>query len=360
MAHLGSPTRPVRGRSFRAAALVGALASVALTGAALPAAAATADALDRSTLVASMLQQEDVAPYASNGGGREISTDDVPAFAAHDGIRELTQTWFDRERMSIVYDFRFQFPDEASAGAFLDDAEEDLGETHNGSVREVPPVSPVPDTRYYLYHDAALGTGTDGHAFLMHHGNIAAKVWISGVDGNVTPADAGVIAQAAAARMQQALGDEADPGPSPSGGDAALAELVSHIPEGLIADCEVDGDAPDAEAGELARLACFPTSDGSILFILHDSEASLDAAFDISSMVAGIIGWEETDGCETGGYEGTWTLSGETAGRLLCAGLMGTATITWSHPASRILATIRPADGDPAAAWDMWLGAGPE
>jgi hypothetical protein len=360
MAHQGSRTRPARGRSFRAAAFVGALAAAALSGSALPATAATPDPLDPDTLVASMLQQEDVAAYASNGGVREIGTDDVPAFAAHDGIRELTQTWYDRERMSIVYDFRFQFPDAASAGAFLDDAEDGLGETHNGSVREEPPVSLLPDTRYFVYHDVALGTGTDGYAFLMHHGNIAAKVWVSGVDGNVTPADAGVIALAAAARMQQALGDEAGPDPSQPGGDAALAELMSHIPEALVGYCEVDGDAPDAEAGELARLVCFPSSDASVLFILHDSEASLDAAFDVASMVAGIVGWEPADDCEAGGYEGTWTLGGETAGRLLCAGLMGTATITWSHPASRILATIRQADGDPAAAWDVWLGAGPE
>jgi hypothetical protein len=160
--------------------------------------------------------------------------------------------------------------------------------------------------------------------------------------------------------MRQALGDEAGPVPSQPGGDEALGELLSHIPSGLLPDCQVDGDTPDAQAGEVARVVCTPSGDASILFILHDTEASLDAAFDIASMVAGIVGWEPAESCEAGGYEGTWTLGDETAGRLLCAGLLGTATITWSHPATRILATIRQADGDPAAAWQVWLGAGPE
>jgi hypothetical protein len=360
MAHLGSPHRLTLGRSFRAAALVGALAGVALVGAGVPAAAAPSDPLDPTTLAAAMLQEEDLATYDPDGEPEEISTDDVPAFAANDGIRELARTWYDMDRMSIVYDFRFQFPDEASAAAFLDGAEDILGETHNGSEQELPPVSPVPDTRYFVYHDTALGTGADGYAFLMHHGNIAAKVWVSGVDGNVSPEDAGVIAQAAAARMQQALGDEAAPDPSPTGDDAAIAELMSHIPKGLATSCGIDGDAPAPEAGELARIACFPSSDASVLFILHDSEASLDASFEIASMVAGIVGWEPADSCAAGGYEGTWKLGEETAGRLLCAGLLGTATITWTHPASRILATIRQADGDAAAAWELWLAAGPE
>jgi hypothetical protein len=360
MIHMASSRRPTRGRPVRAAALIGALAAVTLGASAYPAAAATTHATDRVTLVDSMLQAEDLAAYDPSGDVDDIPADDVPAFAAHDGIREVARTWYDMDRMSVVYDFRFQFPDEPSARAFLDDAEDDLGEVHNGSQREESPVTPLADTRYFVYHDTILDTGTDGFAFLMHHGNIAAKVWISGVDGNVSPLDAGAIAEAAAARMQQALGDVAGPEPSDSAGGDAVAALMAHIPAGLARECDVDGDAPDAEAGELARVLCTPSTEASVLFVLHDTEASLDAAFDIASMVAGIVGWEPADDCEAGGYEGTWTLGGETAGRLLCADLMGTATITWSHPASRILATIRQADGDPAAAWELWLGAGPE
>ncbi|MET0773637.1 MAG: hypothetical protein ABWZ82_11165 [Candidatus Limnocylindrales bacterium] len=341
-------------------ALIGMLAAVSLVGSAYPALAASSGVTDRETLVSSLLQAEDIATYDPSGEAQDISADDVPEFAANDGIREVARTWFDMDRMSVIYDFRFQFPDEASALAFLDDAQDGLGEVHNGSQREDPPVAPLPDTRYYLFHDIALGTKTDGHAFLMHHGNIAAKVWISGVDGNVSPTDAGAIATAAAARMQQAVGDDVEPLPSQPSGDGPVAELMSHIPAGLASDCEVDGDEPDADAGELARVVCTPSAEASILFILYDGEASLDAAFDISSTVAGIIGWEPADSCEAGGYEGTWRLGEETAGRLLCAGLMGTATITWSHPETRILATIRQSDGDPAAAYQVWLGAGPE
>ena len=360
MVHMGSSERPTRGRSVRAVALIGTLAAISVVGSAYPTLAASSGVTDRATLVASLLQAEDIATYDPSGDAEDVSADDVPEFAANDGIREVARTWFDMDRMSVIYDFRFQFPDEASASAFLDDAQDGLGEVHNGSQREEPPLTPLPDTRYYVYHDTALGTGTDGHAFLMHHGNIAAKVWISGVDGNVSATDAGAIAAAAAARMQQAVGDEVEPAPSRPGDDADVAELRSHIPAGLVADCEVDGDAPDAEAGELARVVCTPTTEATILFIRYGSETSLDAAFDIASAVAGIVGWEPAESCEAGGYEGTWRLGEETAGRLLCAGLMGTATITWSHPESRILATIRQADGDAAAAWLVWLGAGPE
>jgi hypothetical protein len=318
---------------------------------------------DRPTLVASLLQPEDVGGYAADGDIRDMSTDDVPAFAAHDGIREISMGWFDSDLLSAIYDFRFQFPDDASAGAFLDDAEDLLGEVSNGAVRQDPPVTPLPDTRYFVFHDTVLDTGSDGYAYLLHHGNIAAKVWISGVDGNVSPEDAGVIAQAAADRMVAAVGDAPTPDPgdtaTPSTDPGDVAELRSHIPAAVAADCAID-PARDPDYGELARVLCTQGDASSVLFSLYDSEESLDAAFDVAVMVAQIIGWEPAGSCEAGGYEGTWRLGEDTAGRLLCTLQMGTANIVWSHPATRILATIREGDADPEAAWQLWLAAGPE
>jgi hypothetical protein len=139
-----------------------------------------------------------------------------------------------------------------------------------------------------------------------------------------------------------------------------VTKLLSHVPVAVASDCLTDDAERDASAGELARVVCTTSEEASILFSLYDSETSLDAQFDIAVMVAGIVGWEPAESCEAGGYEGSWRLGEETAGRLLCVVQLGTANITWSHPASRILATIRQSDGDPAAAWQLWLVAGPE
>ena len=359
-----SLTHPTPRRSLRVAGIIALLAAAAVAGPTSLVSAAPGTATDRGVLVGSCSRPRTSRHMPRTARSSDLSTDDVPAFAAHDGIREVSHTWFNDELMSTIFDFRFQFPDEGSAEAFLDDAEGDLGEVHNGSVSQVPPVSPLPDTRFYYFEDKVFGTDTNGFAFLMHHGNIAAKVWISGVDGNVSPSDAGEIAQAAADRMVKALGAEPVPtpggSPGPSADPADVAELLSHVPAAVAADCVADDAEREAGYGELARVVCPQSDVASILFSLYDTEESLDSEFDVAVMVAQIVGWEPADSCEAGGYEGTWRLGEETAGRLLCTVQLGTANVVWSHPATRILSTIRQTDGDPEAAWQLWLAAGPE
>jgi hypothetical protein len=345
-------------------AVVALVAAIVVTGA--PGVAAQSPApTDRATLVASLLQEGDVPSYARSGDVEDLTTDDIPAFAAEGGIREVSGGWYDADRLSSIFDFRFQFPDEAAAAAFLDDAEDLLGEIQNGSERQDPPVTPLPDTRYFVYHDTLFGTGADGFAYLMHHGNIVAKVWVSGADGSVSADDAGAIALAAADRMRAALGDER-PTPSASAGTAGTAdpadvsELLSHIPAAVASDCVPDEAARAARFGEVARVVCTQSDVASIAFSLYDTTDSLDAAYDVAVAVAQALGWEAADSCEAGGYEGTWTMGDETAGQLLCVVQTGTSTIVWSYPVTRILSTIRETDGDPAAAWQLWLVAGPE
>ena len=161
----------------------------------------------------------------------------------------------------------------------------------------------------------------------------------------------------------KALGDGPAPTAAPSDPPADPADidaLLSHIPAAVAAQCTEDRHGHDAHYGGLAQVICTQSSDGSVLFTLYNGDGSLNDAFDIASIVAGIIGWEPADSCEAGGYEGTWTLGGVEAGRLLCVVQGGTAAITWSHSATGILSTIRQTDGDPEAAWQLWLAAGPE
>jgi hypothetical protein len=345
--------RPVR---IVASAVLATAAVVAPMGAA----GVTPLPTDRQALVDSLLQAEDLASYDAMGEVEDVSADDLPTFAANDGIREVTRRWYDQDRMSIVFDFRFQFPDAESAESFLDATDDILGEVTNGSVRQEPPVRPLADTRFYYFEDAVLGTGTQGYAFLLRHQNIAAKVWVSGAHDSVSADEAGAIASAAADRMLTAVGDVPAPTPHGSGEPTALGELGSHIPAAVSADCAEEIPEGGFDEGELARLVCTRSVDSSIVYSLFDSTESLDGAFDVASAVAGILGWEPAGSCEAGGYEGTWTLGGAEAGRLLCVIQLGTANITWSHPATGVLAIIRQEDGDPAAAWQLWLVAGPE
>ena len=186
--------------------------------------------------VDSLIQAEDLA-WPAEPTGVSVETDasviDLPGYIDNGGLRQVQQRWFDSDTFNTVFDFRFQFPDGASASAFLDASEEVLAEVATGAEALEPPVTPLDDTRYYRYEDRILGTETVGHNFLMRHGNLVAKVYVSGQD---LPADvASDVAEAAATRMVAAVGDT----PSPSGSfDPALDQLLTHVPSGLRASCE--------------------------------------------------------------------------------------------------------------------------
>src|SRR3954468_23671350 len=80
---------------------------------------AIADPTDETVLGASLLQAGDVFPGSTTSGVAIGTTDDLPGFAANGGIREASQTWTTTEPAGLIFDFRFQFPDEAGAGEFL-------------------------------------------------------------------------------------------------------------------------------------------------------------------------------------------------------------------------------------------------
>ena len=95
--------------------------------------------------------------------------------------------------------------------------------------------------------------------------------------------------------------------------------------------------------------------------MLFESVEAMDAAYDTARDFVRLFGTFSTAStCEAGGYDGTWSLAEVEAGRLLCHALQDEAWIVWSHPGTRILSIIRQAGADHAAAWELWLQAGPE
>ena len=167
--------------------------------------------------------------------------------------------------------------------------------------------------------------------------------------------------------MIAAVGDEAEPLPSasrtPADAEAALGELLAHVPEVVRETCAepTDTSGPASDVGELAEVRCSMASGAVLTYVLYDSVESMDAAFDTAQDYARVFGSFTTGSdCASGTYDGTWSMSDVEAGRLLCHALEGAASIVWSHPASRVLAIIRQPEADHAAAWELWLIAGPE
>jgi hypothetical protein len=350
-------------KRVRHTGMAGMVAAIAvLMAGALPAGAAEIDPTDGSVALEAMLQKEDIPGYRSVQGPEnwaEGGSDD-PIFVKNGGLSEYFQLWRSMEPISSVFDFRFQFPDAASAEAFLNASEEALGEVRNGGERQDPPVSPVPDTRYY-YSDAYLVS----YNYLMRHENIVAKVYIGAGMGDITPVEGAAIASAAASRMIVALGGEApaptdDPGNDPV---SPIEELRSHIPDEMEEGCKrmlfMDPLAEENDA--IAGLEC-RRADGNLLgFTLFETANGMNAYYEaLREALLAITDIPEGGSCETGSYDSTWVLGEEEAGRLLCnKAREDSAVIVWSHPASRIVSVIIRDDDDHLAAFNLWVYAGP-
>ena len=174
----------------------------------LSASAGSVDPTSEAVVLASMLQPADVSASADTSGISPDDDVDLPGWAENGGIRSLGQTVSDDA--ITVFDFRWQFPDAASATAFLDAAEADLSEVSFGSVPATAPVNPLGDTRYYTFRSELFGVVL-GYNYLMRHENLVAKVYVSGAEGDVTEEDAARIAQIAGERIIAALSGQAPP-----------------------------------------------------------------------------------------------------------------------------------------------------
>lgn len=164
-----------------------------------------------------MLRPTDVAPTATSNGVTTGTADDLPGFTENGGLREVRQT-LSAEPLT-VFDFRWQFPDAASAAAFLDASEETLSESSSGAVEATAPVGLADDVRYYEYELDIVVLRSVNFNYLMRQGSLVAKVFVQGVAEETTPEDGLRIATSAVARMTEALAGAPAPSASvtPSG-----------------------------------------------------------------------------------------------------------------------------------------------
>ena len=164
---------------------------------------------------------------ASDGPTHDPPFDfDVASFEANGGVDAASQTWMAPEvtpdsEIVVVFDFRFLFPDEASAAAYLDAAEPTLSESSTGLALRTDGVTVGDDTRHYTGSLAQGNLTIESENVLFRMGPVVAKVYITGLD--VSFDDAAAIAAAAGARTGTWLAEVA-PGTSPAAGSPLASE----------------------------------------------------------------------------------------------------------------------------------------
>jgi hypothetical protein len=324
---------------------------VACTSASIAIAASVAiDPAAESVAQASMLRALDLPWPADPSGVSYATSDDLPGYAEHGGLRVASQQWASFDTYLVVQDTRWQFPDASSSRAFLDEAEQDLGETTGGARALDPPVVPLPDTRYFV----RSGFG-EVHTFLLHHGNLVGKVRVDATPAGARDIASG-LASAAATRMVAALGGPPAPSdpPDPTPDPAATAELLTRIPTGIAQSCE----ARASKDGVLAHVACSPSTTATVEYTLFDSALAVKSSVVWTATFAREFGSMSDAGtCLAGGYDGQWPEAGPPQGQLICYEHDGMAVIVWSDDAARIVGLLEARDADHETAYELWLEA---
>ncbi|HSH22404.1 MAG TPA: hypothetical protein VK992_07310, partial [Candidatus Caenarcaniphilales bacterium] len=134
--------------------------------------------------------------------------------------------------------------------------------------------------------------------------------------------------------------------------------LLGHIPPDLASGCEFEPPTPPALA-----IATCQADDGRILatYFLYTDESALNKAYDEFAATSEI---ERNSGrCSdraTWPSEGSYSISGEPAGRVLCMDVSDAPTIYWTDTRLLILASAFHLDGDAERLYEFWeLEAGP-
>jgi pimeloyl-ACP methyl ester carboxylesterase len=174
-----------------------------------------------------LLIAEDVPDgLASDGPTHDPQFDfDIADFEANGGLDAVDQIWTVPEvttdtAIAVVFDFRFLFPDEASAAAYLDAAEPVLSESSTGLALRSDGVHVGDDTRHYAGTLAQGDLTIMSENILFRTGPVVAKAYITGFD---VPFDAAAAIATAAGERTRAWLDAAAPGTSPAPGASPRA-----------------------------------------------------------------------------------------------------------------------------------------
>jgi hypothetical protein len=150
---------------------------------------------------------------------------------------------------------------------------------------------------------------------------------------------------------------EPSPLPLRSPDPAAVEKLLASLPAPFARTC-----VPLPTDDELAAVSCAPAAGTRLSYRLMESAEALYGAYSWAATVAfgdgGML--PRTGACDDGGIQGMWPADGEPIGRFLCYERSGEASITWTHDALRTIAYLGVANANHAAAYELWLTAGPE
>jgi hypothetical protein len=170
---------------------------------------------------------------------------DTPTFEANGGVDAVSRIWTVPEvtpdtQIAVVFDFRFLFPDEASAVAYLDSAEPILSESVTGLAPRSDGVAVGDDTRHYAGTLSQGGVTVMSENILFRTGPVVGKVYITGFD--VPFDEAASIAAAAAERTEAWLAAD---GPNAGASDGASPQ----------ASAAASGSVEPDEAGTVRQWA---------------------------------------------------------------------------------------------------------
>ena len=307
------------------------------------------DPASESTVMASLLQAEDLPDELAPEEARIRRDNSITGWTEHGGIRIVTRNWGGRGAISSLFDYRYQFLTADAAAAFLAVARDELSEAGAG-LEEVTGDRLGDESVRFAGTITFGGIATANYNYLIRVGNIVAKVFIGG-GSDLDQNTADEIAEKTPTRIRTALQGGIPPSPSVSAfPNPNEASILSHIPEELRPSCRSVEELYDTEVD---TVRCQPSGGPMVDFTVFGNDLDLAAAFQGDEDAADPVP-SQNGQCALGNYSSSYTINGEEAGRILCTTYFSSKTkrthkvIEWTNEALRILAY----SSSPSLSWD--------
>jgi hypothetical protein len=138
----------------------------------------------------------------------------------------------------------------------------------------------------------------------------------------------------------------------------AAVALMQHVPADWQPLC-FEGIPSFADTGAQANITCQLDGGKSDFaeYTVFDTKANMDAAYQTR-----VDAWAtDTDvqNCDSGPDEGTYSVGGQTVGRILCAPQTTGTRLDWTLDSELILSTLTDFEGSYVDMYADWLVAGP-